>query len=112
MKAVAAADSSCSLPAQHRMLGCETTCVPRCARLQVYGGVVYMDFDKDHMQGHGCGIYQSLQPSLLPRLWLVYCDNPSDSGKVHSTVKQRWLAGDAAVVQGMQQAAQCAELGR
>jgi glucuronokinase len=82
------------------------------AALQVYGGVVYMDFNSEHMQTTGCGIYESLKPELLPRLWLIYCDNPSDSGKVHSTVKQRWLAGDAAVVQGMQQVAQCAAEGR
>jgi hypothetical protein len=80
--------------------------------LQVYGGVVYMDFNQEHMQAHGCGLYQSLRPQQLPRLWLIYCDNPSDSGKVHSTVKQRWLAGDRAVVEGMQQVAQCAEQGR
>jgi hypothetical protein len=71
-----------------------------------------MNFHQEHMQAHGCGLYQSLRPQLLPRLWLIYCDNPSDSGKVHSTVKQRWLAGDAAVVKGMQQVAQCAEQGR
>lgn len=153
-----------------------------CRAVQVYGGVVYMDFDKDHMQAHGCGSYQSLDPKLLPRLWLVcssssprcqeifwqqpyircqdnmrqhthlpncvqllnlhtsklqqnscpvtpcrcasavlvcacqlpqvYCDNPSDSGKVHSSVKQRWLDGDPQVVQGMRQVAACAEQGR
>lgn len=80
--------------------------------IQVYGGVVYMDFDKEHMQATGCGRYQSLDPKLLPRLWLVYCDNPSDSGKVHSSVKQRWLEGDPQVVQGMAQVAGCAEQGR
>lgn len=72
-----------------------------------------MDFNQQHMQAHqGCGLYQSLHPELLPRLWLIFCDNPSDSGKVHSTVKQRWLAGDTQVVEGMQQVAQCAEQGR
>jgi hypothetical protein len=30
-----------------------------------------MDFDKEHMQATGCGRYQSLDPKLLPRLWLV-----------------------------------------
>ncbi len=23
--------------------------------VQVYGGVVFMDFDREHMQAHGCG---------------------------------------------------------
>jgi hypothetical protein len=48
--------------------------------------------------------YESLSPSLLPeRLWLIWCDNPSDSGAVHANVKQRWLAGDPDVVHGMKQ---------
>lgn len=80
--------------------------------MQVYGGLVYMDFDKQHMAEHGCGVYESLDPGLLPRLWLIFCENPSDSGRVHSSVKQRWLAGDPAVVQGMQDVARCAEDGR
>lgn len=71
-----------------------------------------MNFDKTHMQNCNCGIYESLKPSLLPRLWLIYCDCPSDSGRVHSTVKQRWLAGDQDVMDGMQQVAECAEKGR
>lgn len=75
--------------------------------------MVYMDFNKDYMQAHGgAGAYESLDPGLLPRLWLIYCDNPSDSGRVHSTVKQRWLAGDPAVVEGMQEVAKCAADGR
>jgi glucuronokinase len=86
--------------------------VPFPSYSQVYGGVVYMDFDQQHMQATGCGRYTSLSPALLPRLWLIWCDNPSDSGKVHSTVKQRWLAGDAAIVKGMQQVADCAARGR
>jgi glucuronokinase len=71
-----------------------------------------MDFDKQHMEASGCGIYESLDPALLPRLWLVWCDNPSDSGRVHSTVKQRWLAGDEAVREGMRRVAECAGKGR
>jgi glucuronokinase len=51
-------------------------------------------------------------PACLAAVAQVYCDNPSDSGKVHSSVKQRWLEGDPEVVQGMTQVAGCAEQGR
>ena len=71
-----------------------------------------MDFSKDLMSSQGHGAYVPLNPELLPRLWLIYCHNPSDSGKVHSTVKQRWLAGDEQVVDAMQEVAECAEEGR
>lgn len=62
--------------------------------IQVYGGVVYMDFDRKVMENAKKGIYVPLDPSLLPPLYLIYAVNPSDSGKVHSDVKKRWLAGD------------------
>ena len=71
--------------------------------LQVYGGLVSMDFNVPHMQRYGHGRYEPLDPSLLPPqplLQLIYSSSgPSgkDSGRVHSDVKQRWLAGDETV---------------
>lgn len=53
-----------------------------------------MDFSKDYMETHGYGKYERLDASLLPKLWLAYIADPEDSGKVHSTVKQRFLKGD------------------
>lgn len=76
---------------------------------------MYMDFDQALMAAQGHGRYERLDPALLPdggRLYLMYCDNPSDSGRVHSTVRQRWLAGDVAVKEGMDAVAQCAVDGR
>jgi len=71
-----------------------------------------MDFDEDHMKSNGHGQYHPLPVALLPRLWLVYCDNPSDSGKVHSDVKRRWMEGEPGVVEKMRAVAACAEEGR
>ena len=71
--------------------------------LQVYGGLVEMDFDASHMQLYGHGRYEPMDPSLLPpqpHLQLIYSSaapSGKDSGSVHSHVRQRWLAGDAAV---------------
>uniref|UniRef100_A0A803MLM5 GHMP kinase N-terminal domain-containing protein n=1 Tax=Chenopodium quinoa TaxID=63459 RepID=A0A803MLM5_CHEQI len=49
---------------------------------QVYGGLVFMDFSKNHMDKLGHGIYTPMDISLLPPLYLIYAENPSDSGKV------------------------------
>ncbi|OAE25094.1 hypothetical protein AXG93_3217s1100 [Marchantia polymorpha subsp. ruderalis] len=49
--------------------------------VQVYGGLVYMDFDKTSMESQKKGIYTAMDPELLPPLYLIYCKNPSDSGK-------------------------------
>ena len=53
-----------------------------------------MDFGDGRVERDGHGEYVELDPSLLPSLWLVWTENPSDSGKVHSTFKQRYNAGD------------------
>ncbi|KAG6578675.1 Glucuronokinase 1, partial [Cucurbita argyrosperma subsp. sororia] len=79
---------------------------------QVYGGLVYMDFSQEHMEKLGHGIYTPMDINLLPPLYLIYADNPSDSGKVHSTVRQRWLDGDKLIISSMQEVAMVAEEGR
>lgn len=127
---------------------------------QVYGGLVFMDFSAEATAELGRGRYISLDPAVLPPLWLIYRREPEggdgqrglgawgrraggqagsclcsdqlcikgssqgthshdlgapscstspsavpcspaappgkDSGRVHATVKQLWVAGDAA----------------
>ncbi|KAM7268710.1 hypothetical protein ACFE04_010876 [Oxalis oulophora] len=75
---------------------------------QVYGGLVYMDFSKEHMDKLGHGIYTPMDVSLLPPLYLIYAENPSDSGKVHSTVRQKWLNGDKFIISSMEEVANVA----
>ncbi|XP_050226040.1 glucuronokinase 1-like [Mercurialis annua] len=79
---------------------------------QVYGGLVYMDFSKDIMDRLGHGIYTPMDISLLPPLHLIYAENPSDSGKVHSTVRKRWLDGDKFIISSMEKVADVAVEGR
>uniref|UniRef100_A0A7I4CFQ9 glucuronokinase n=1 Tax=Physcomitrium patens TaxID=3218 RepID=A0A7I4CFQ9_PHYPA len=79
---------------------------------QVYGGLVYMDFDKATLERTGNGIYTPMDPKLLPQLYLIYTKNPSDSGKVHSTVRKRWLDGDELVRNCMKEVASLAVKGR
>ncbi|KAL9289974.1 putative glucuronokinase [Arabidopsis thaliana] len=79
---------------------------------QVYGGLVHMDFSKEHMDKLGHGIYTPMDISLLPPLHLIYAENPSDSGKVHSMVRQRWLDGDEFIISSMKEVGSLAEEGR
>ena len=48
----------------------------------------------------GYGEYISLSDCELPSFFLVYSPNPSDSGRIHSNVKQRWLNGEQEIVEG------------
>lgn len=80
--------------------------------VQVYGGLVYMDFNKHSMETRGHGTYIPMDPSLLPELYIIFAENPSDSGKVHSSVRKRWLDGDISVRSWMAQVAELAVQGR
>ena len=39
------------------------------------------------------GNYVALDMSSLPLFWLAYLSDPSDSGRIHSNIRQRWLSG-------------------
>ncbi|CAI5948459.1 unnamed protein product [Closterium sp. NIES-65] len=80
--------------------------------IQTYGGLVFMDFNQPHLDAHGYGMYQPMNPALLPPLQIIFAANPSDSGHVHSSVRARWQAGDVAVCQAMADVAALAEEGR
>ncbi|OPZ86907.1 MAG: D-glycero-alpha-D-manno-heptose 7-phosphate kinase [bacterium ADurb.Bin429] len=80
--------------------------------IQTYGGLMYMDFDRDVMSARGYGLYERLDASLLPPMYLAYVLNPSDSGKIHSDVRRRWNESEPEVVQAMHTFAGFADSGR
>ncbi|XP_056905671.1 uncharacterized protein LOC130534959 isoform X1 [Takifugu flavidus] len=63
--------------------------------VQVYEGLVYMDFSRTLMDEHGYGSYVSMDMGALPPFWLAYLSDPSDSGRIHSNIRQRWLSGSS-----------------
>lgn len=76
---------------------------------QAYGGLTFMDFDRAHMAAHGHGRYESLDPALLPELYLAQRPQaPGHSGSVHADLRARHERRDREVVEGM---ARLAELG-
>lgn len=86
---------------------------PQDRVIQVYQGVVYMDFQKELMQTRGYGEYETLDPGLLPKLYVAYRTSLSEGTEVfHSNVRERWRSGDPVVVGAMQTWASYAEQGR
>lgn len=78
--------------------------------VQIYEGLVYMDFAKDLMERQGHGDYQNLDPQLLPNLYIAYRNSLSEGSEVvHNTIRQRWNAGDPEVVDAMHDFAEYAE---
>lgn len=74
--------------------------------IQVYEGLVYMDFAKEkmrEMKGFSHGIYERLNPVLLPPLYLAFKADVSEPTEVfHNDIRSRYRQGDLAVVQAMQ----------
>uniref|UniRef100_A0A3P8V138 Glucuronokinase with putative uridyl pyrophosphorylase n=1 Tax=Cynoglossus semilaevis TaxID=244447 RepID=A0A3P8V138_CYNSE len=80
--------------------------------VQVYEGLIYMDFDKKLMEEQGYGHYVSMDMTDLPLFWLAFLSDPSDSGRIHSNIRQRWLSGDAVVVEAMKTFAELTDKAR
>ena len=80
---------------------------------QVYEGLVYMDFNRETMSRLGHGLYESLDPGLLPPLYLAFRNDLSRiSGIYHSDLRGRWNRGERAVHRAMEQFADLARQGR
>ncbi|XP_017289322.1 glucuronokinase with putative uridyl pyrophosphorylase isoform X2 [Kryptolebias marmoratus] len=80
--------------------------------VQVYEGLVYMDFSKKLMDEQGYGNYVSMDMSNLPPFWLAYLRDPSDSGRIHSNIRQRWLSGEQMVIEAMRSFAELTDQAR
>jgi glucuronokinase len=81
--------------------------------VQVYEGLVYMDFDKELMDRQGYGHYENLDISLLPPIYLAYRKDLAEvSGIAHGNLRGRFLAGDQKVIDAMKYIAERAELAR
>jgi len=78
--------------------------------IQVYEGVVFMDFNRGHLEKEGCGIYEELDPALLPNVYVAYTRQLSEGTEVfHNDIRSRWTRGEREVVSAMYRWAGLAE---
>ena len=81
--------------------------------IQVYEGMVYMDFSHEAMHethGDACGRYEPLDQALLPPTYIAYQadDFAQPTYVFHNDIRGRYERGVAEVVDAMQQFAQFA----
>ena len=72
--------------------------------IQVYGGMVYMDFDRAAMERQGYGLYERMDPRLLPPLYLAYDARPArgaGSEVFHNNIRERFDRGEQEVIEAM-----------
>lgn len=70
--------------------------------IQTYEGVVFMDFNRASIEKLGYGIYEPLDPVLLPPLYVAYTKKLSEGTEVfHNDIRGRWNRGEREVVSAM-----------
>lgn len=73
--------------------------------IQVYEGLVYMDFSKERRReeaGFSFGVYEPLDPAVLPPVYLAYKADVSEPTEVfHNDIRARFQRGEVDVVQAM-----------
>lgn len=78
--------------------------------IQVYEGVVFMDFDREIMARDGHGNYERLDPALLPPLYIAYRTDLAEGTEVfHNDIRNRYQRGEPEVVRAMRYWADLAE---
>jgi len=84
--------------------------------IQVYEGLVYMDFDPgcEHLvDGLRCYRYEPMDPALLPPLYVAHHETLGEPTEVfHNNIRERFNRGDQAVVGAMTRFAELAASGR
>ncbi|MBX7169244.1 MAG: hypothetical protein K1X74_23125 [Pirellulales bacterium] len=84
--------------------------------IQVYEGMVYMDFSREAMRdlhGFACGRYEPLDPALLPAVYVAYKSEASGPTEaVHTPLRVRYRQGEPAVLAAIERWAQLAAAAR
>ncbi len=84
--------------------------------IQVYEGLVYMDFDasrQHEVDGLGCYAYERMDPALLPPIYVAYHDALSEPTEIfHNNIRERFNRGEVRVVSAMTHCAELAAQGR
>lgn len=81
--------------------------------IQVYEGIVYMDFDRTLIEQHGHGMYEELRPPRLPPIYIAYDPRRAEVSDVpHRNLRELFNRGDKAVVDAMQTYRELTDRGR
>ena len=70
--------------------------------IQVYEGLVYMDFDKNLIEKQGYGKYEYIDHAKLPPIYVAYRTDLSEISDVfHNNIKARYNSGEKLIVDAM-----------
>lgn len=81
--------------------------------IQIFEGCVYMDLNQDVVEKLGHGRYESIDPSLLPSLYLAYKPELGKvSGQVLNDIRSKYEQRDGFVIEILKKLGDTAQAGR
>lgn len=81
--------------------------------IQMYNGLVFMDFEKSFVEANNRGIYERIDPALLPNIYVAFDPNRAEeSGKAHRKVKKLFEENKPDILSAMSEFADIAQKGR
>ena len=81
--------------------------------IQMYNGLVFMDFEKAFVEANNRGKYERLDPELLPNVYVAFDPNRAEeSGKAHKKVKKLFEERKPDILSAMSEFADIAQKGR
>jgi glucuronokinase len=81
--------------------------------IQVYEGVVFMDFDRERMERDGHGQYEPIDRAALPPLFVAYHDQLAEGTELtHNDLRARYNRGEREVLDGIKRWAELAQQAR
>ncbi len=81
--------------------------------VQVYEGCIYMNLEENLIKEKGHGIYEQLDPKLLPDLYIAYKPElGKESGRVLDDIRVGYEKGDRFVIDTLSHIAEKADLGK
>ena len=81
--------------------------------IQMYNGLVFMDFEKAFVEENKHGRYERLDPKLLPNVYVAFDPNRAEeSGKAHRKVKRLFEEKKSDILAAMTEFADIAQKGR
>jgi glucuronokinase len=81
--------------------------------IQVHEGCFFMDFNREVMEKQGYGVYERIDPKLLPSLYLAYKPELGKvSGQVLNDIRLKYDQGDRFVIKILKKLMSNAEAGR
>ena len=81
--------------------------------IQIYNGLVFMDFERSFVEANNHGRYERLDPKLLPNVYVAFDPNRAEeSGRAHRKVKRLFEEKRPDILAAMSEFADIARQGR